>query len=96
MQAGLARTQALAGKRKEASEILRKLEALSEQRYVSPFEFAIMRFALGQTDVAFRWFNKACQDRSFELLWMRVDPRLDPIRGDKRFEAAAKQMGLGE
>ena len=95
MQAGLARTQALAGRRKEASEILRKLEALSEQRYVSPFEFAIMRFALGQMDLGFRWFNKACQDRSFELIWMRVDPRLDPIRADKRFDAAARQMSLG-
>ncbi len=95
MQAGLARTQALAGRRKEASEILRKLETLSEQRYVSPFEFAIMRFALGQMDLGFRWFNKACQDRSFELLWMRVDPRLDPIRSDKRFDAAARQMSLG-
>jgi serine/threonine-protein kinase len=94
MQAGLARTQALAGKRREALEILRKLELLSEQRYVSPFEFASMRFALGQNDLAFRSFNKACQDRSFELLWMRVDPRLDPIRSDKRFEAAAKQVRL--
>ena len=94
MQAGLARTQALAGKKKEALDTLRRLEVLAEQRYVSPFEFASMRFALGQTDLAFRWFNKACQDRSFELLWMRVDPRLDPIRSDKRFEAAVKQIGL--
>jgi len=94
MQAGLARTQALAGKRKEALEILKRLETLSEQRYVSPFEFASMRFALGQTDLAFRWFSRACQDRSFELLYMRVDPRLDAIRSDKRFAAALKQMGL--
>ena len=94
MQAGLARTQALAGRRKEALDILKKLETLAEQRYVSPFEFASMRFALGQTDLAFRWFGKACEDRSFELLYMRVDPRLDAIRGDKRFEAALRQMGL--
>ena len=94
MQAGLARTQALAGRRKEANDILRKLEILSEQRYVSPFEFASMRFAFGQTDQGFRWFEKACQDRSFELLWMRVDPRLDSVRSDKRFDAALKQMGL--
>jgi hypothetical protein len=67
---------------------------LSEQRYVSPFEFASMRFALGQADAGFRWFTKACQDRSFELLWMRVDPRLDQVREDKRFDAALKQMGL--
>ncbi len=94
MQAALARTYALAGKRKESSEILRRLEGLSEQRYISPFEFACMRFALGQTDSGFRSFMKACEDRSFELLWMRVDPRLDPIRSDWRFEAAARQMRL--
>ena len=50
MQAALARTHALSGKRKEALHILRALEVLSEQRYVSPFEFASMRFALGQAD----------------------------------------------
>lgn len=94
MQAGLARTQALAGRRKDALEILKKLETLSARRYVSPFEFASMRFALGQLDLAFRWFARACQDRSFELLWMRVDPRLDPVRRDKRFAAASAQMGL--
>jgi len=94
MQAALARTYALMGKRKEASEILRRLDSLSEQRYISPFEFACMRFALGQTDAGFRAFMKACADRSFELLWMRVDPRLDPVRSDRRFEAAVKQMGL--
>jgi TolB-like protein/Tfp pilus assembly protein PilF len=94
MQAALARTYALSGKRKEATEILRRLEDLSEQRYISPFEFACMRFALGQTDPGFKSFLKACEDRSFELLWMRVDPRLDPIRSDRRFEAAARQMRL--
>jgi serine/threonine-protein kinase len=94
MQSALARTWALCGKRKEALQILRTLEDLSEQRYISPFEFASMRFALGQADAGFRWFTKACQDRSFELLWMRVDPRLDPIRRDPRFEAALKQIGL--
>ncbi len=94
MQAALGRTHALAGKRKEALETVRRLEAVAAQRYVSPFEFASLRFALGQTDLGFRWLNKACQDRCFELLWMRVDPRLDPIRNERRFETVAKQMGL--
>jgi len=42
----------------------------------------------------FRWLNKACQDRCFELLSMRVDPRLDAVRSDLRFDEVAKQMGL--
>ena len=95
MQSALARTLALAGKRKEALEILRKLEALARHRYISPFEFASMRFALGQVDAGFRWLDQACQDRSFELLSMRVDPRLDSVRGDRRLDAIASQMGLG-
>ena len=48
LQAALGRTHALAGKRKEALETVRRLETLAAQRYVSPFEFASMRFALGQ------------------------------------------------
>jgi serine/threonine-protein kinase len=94
MQAGLARTQALAGKRKDALDTVRRLELLAKQRYVSPFEFASMRFALGQPDLGFRWFTKACADRSFELLWMRLDPRLDHVRSNKRFEGVARRMGL--
>jgi TolB-like protein/Tfp pilus assembly protein PilF len=92
MQSALARTLALAGKRKEALEIVRRLEALAKHRYISPFEFASMRFALAQIDAGFRWLNQSCQDRSFELLSMRVDPRLDMVRNDPRFNAIAKQM----
>jgi TolB-like protein/Tfp pilus assembly protein PilF len=95
MQAALARTLALAGKRREALEFVRRLEDQAERRYVSPFEFAHVRFALGQTEHGFRWLNKAGQDRCFELLSMRVDPRLDPVKSEPRFDALAKQMGLG-
>lgn len=94
MQAALARTLALAEKRREALELVRRLEDLARRRYVSPFEFAHVRFALGQIDQGFRWLTKACQDRCFELILMRVDPRLDPLKADPRFEAIARQMGL--
>jgi serine/threonine-protein kinase len=94
MQAALARTLALAEKRREALELVRRLEDLAKRRYVSPFEFVHVRFALGQVDQGFRWLTKACQDRCFELILMRVDPRLDPLKADPRFDAIARQMGL--
>jgi TolB-like protein/Flp pilus assembly protein TadD len=94
MHAGLARTLAVSNRRREALAIVRRLETLSRERYVSPFEFASMRFALGEIDAGFEWFVKAVQDRSFELLWMRVDPRLDPVRSDDRFARAIEQMKL--
>jgi TolB-like protein/Flp pilus assembly protein TadD len=94
MHAALARTYALSGKRKVALGILRKLEALAKSRYVSPFEFAVIQFALGHTDLGFNWLTKACQDRSFELLSIKVDPRFDPFKDDRRFATVAQQMGL--
>ena len=55
MQAALARALALAGKRDQSLAIIRKLEELSKQRYVSPFDFACIRFVLNQHDLGFKW-----------------------------------------
>ena len=94
LQSALARTYALSGKQKLALGILRKLEALAKSRYVSPFEFAAIRFALGQTDLGFAWLTKAVQDRAFDLIHIKVDPRFDPLRDDRRFVAVERQLGV--
>jgi len=94
MHSALARTYALSGKRKQAVGILRKLEELARTRYVSPFEFAVIEFALEQVDVGFTWLNKAAQDRAFELLTIKVDPRFDALKADHRFASVTRQMGL--
>ena len=94
MQGALARALALAGKRDQALSILRKLEELSKQRYVSPFDFACIRFVLKQEDLGFKWLNRAHRDRCFEMIALRFDPRFDVVRSDKRLETIARQMGL--
>jgi serine/threonine-protein kinase len=94
MHAALARTYALSGKRKQAMAIVHKLEDLAKSRYVSPFEFAVVQFALGRTDIGFTWLAKALEDRTFELLTSKVDPRFDGLKHDRRFAAVTRQMGL--
>jgi TolB-like protein/Tfp pilus assembly protein PilF len=94
MHGALGRTLALANKRDSAMKTLRKLETLAKERYVSPFEFASIFLALGQLDVAFKWLNKARDERVFELIAMRVDPRFDPLRDDPRFDAIVEQIGF--
>jgi serine/threonine-protein kinase len=94
MHGALGRTFALAGRRKAALEVLKKLEAFAKQRYVSPLEFAWMHFALGDDTVGFRWLTKACADRSYDLIAIKVDPRFDPYRDDARFKQLIKQLGL--
>ena len=94
MHAALGRTFALSGKRKQALDILSKLESYARQRYVSPLEFAWIQFALGETDLGFKWIAKAGEDRTFDILSIKVDPRFDPFRHDRRFVALAKQLGV--
>ena len=92
MHGALGRTFALSGKRKHALEVLKKLETYAAGRYVSPLEFAWIQFALGDLDLGFKWLTKACEDRSFDLLSIRVDPRFDALRDDPRFAALARQL----
>jgi serine/threonine-protein kinase len=94
MRAALGRTFALSGKQEEALRILRELHDLAAKRYVSPFELAAIHFALSQTDEGFQWLAKAFQDRSFELICLRVDPRWESLRGDPQFEKLFAQLGL--
>jgi len=95
MHSALARTLALSGKLDNAQSTIRTLESLSHTRYVSPFEFVIIYFALGNTGKGFSWLTKACDDRCFELLALKVDPRLEGLKHEPRFAAAARRVGLG-
>lgn len=94
MQSGLARIFAITGKTREAERIRAELLKLSVSRYVSPFEFALMSFALGETGQGFDWLTKAFQNRCFEILLLRVDPRFHPYRQDPRFQGLDRQLGL--
>jgi predicted Zn-dependent protease len=94
MQAALGRTLALAGKRREALRILHELRDLAANRYVSPFEFASLHFALGDKAQGFEWLTKAFQDRCFELICIRVDPRMAALVSEPAFQTLFTQLGL--
>lgn len=94
MHGALGRTFALSGQRQPALDVLRKLEDYARERYVSPLEFAWIHFALGDVDLGFQWLTKACDDRSFDLICLKVDPRFDPLRNDERFGPLLTRFGL--
>jgi serine/threonine-protein kinase len=93
-QAALARTLALSGKKGDAVRVVRDLHTLAEHRYVSPFELALVHFALAESDEGFGCLAKAFQDRCFELILLRVDPRWQSLRGTARFEQLLSQLNL--
>lgn len=93
MQAALARALAVVGKRDLATNALATLDELAGHRYVSPADVALVHFALGQTATGFEWLERACSERSFEMVSIKVDPKWDSLRGDDRFDAIVSRVG---
>ncbi len=89
----LARAYASSGDKTEALKILEQLKELSKQRYVSAYSFALVYLALGDKEEALRWLEKSYQDRTGnDVVYFRVEPFLDQLRGDPRFEALVEKI----
>ena len=93
--AALGRVMALAGRRTEAQEQLALLVARGRERYVSPAVLVPLLIALDQTDEVFAKLEEAYRDRRGYLAYLKVEPVLDPLRGDPRFAAMIERMRLG-
>ena len=87
---------AAAGQRDSAQKILDQLNTLSTQEYVSPFAVAQIYLGLGDRDQALLWLQKAYKARSPFMLTIVVSKIFDPVRGDLRFAALVRKLGLHE
>jgi len=85
-----------AGRTAEARKLLKELTELSKRRYVPPASVAWGYFGLGDSDQAFEWMEKACQERSNALAYLGVWPVVDPFRSDPRFRSLLRRIGLTE
>jgi DNA-binding SARP family transcriptional activator/Flp pilus assembly protein TadD len=86
---------ALAGARDEARDILRRMRRIAESRQVAAYEIAVIHAALGEPDQAFDWLDRAYEERSAWLPYLRVEPRLDPLRHDERFTSLVAAVTSG-
>jgi TolB-like protein/Tfp pilus assembly protein PilF len=89
----LAHAYASSGNKTEPLKILDQLKELSKERYVAAYSFAIVYLGLGGKEEALRWLEKSYQNREgYEITSIRVDPFLDPLRGDPRFEVLVQKV----
>jgi TolB-like protein len=86
------RAAALAGYREKARAGLESLKAIARERYVSSYEVALIHAALEETEKAFDSLEKAYEERSAWLAYIRVEPRLDNLRADPRFSALLQRV----
>jgi hypothetical protein len=77
-----------------ARSTLEGLNELARDEYVSPIEFARFHAQLNEKDEAFRWLEKAFQERSTQIVFLKVVKDWDNLRSDPRFADLVKRIGL--
>ncbi len=89
----LGQAYARAGHREEAQEILARLSEEAKSRYVHAYSFALMFLALGDKERAIDEMERAYRERAGQDVFLiEVDPLLDDLRGNPRFEALVQKV----
>jgi tetratricopeptide (TPR) repeat protein len=92
--ASLGRGYALSGEKAKAQHVLEELKKRSAEIHITPYNVASIYSALGDKDAAIAELEKAYQDRSFYMTWLGIDPQLDNLRSDPRFQDLQLRVGL--
>lgn len=92
--ASLGHAYGLAGRSGEALKILLELQERAKRSYVSSYQIALVYLGLRRNDEAMKQLENAYQERSTLLAYLKMDPRLDPLRSDPRFEDLLRRIGL--
>jgi TolB-like protein/Tfp pilus assembly protein PilF/predicted Ser/Thr protein kinase len=90
----LAYTYALAGNKNAAQKVFDDLRKVSNRRYVSSVSVALIHTGLGEKDKAFEALQRAYQEHDFPLVFLKVAPWFESLRGDSRFRDLLRRMSL--
>jgi len=92
--AALAHAYAITGKKNEALDLLNQLIKQSKERFVSAYDIAAIHVGLGNANQAFEWLNRAYEERSGFLPYIKCDRRFDPLHSDPRYQKLLQRIGL--
>jgi tetratricopeptide (TPR) repeat protein len=94
VEADMAVAHCAIGNRKEALKILEKLQRQSNHQYVTPYPMARAYLELGQKKEALAWLQKGLEVDDGDMMQLYVDPALDPLRFDQRFQDLLRRMNF--
>ncbi len=94
MHAELGHAYALWGKEAEARQILHGLERTREERYVPAYSFAQIYAGLDDREQALLWLERANEERSTRMMFVKVDPAFDALQSDPKFQDLLRRAKL--
>ncbi|MFY9558721.1 MAG: tetratricopeptide repeat protein [Terriglobales bacterium] len=90
----LAHLYAVTGKGEKARELLNEFKNPPRGEFASPYDIASIYAGLGDKDTALQWLLRADKERATMMPFVGIDPLLNPLRGDPRFENLLRQVGV--
>jgi TolB-like protein/Tfp pilus assembly protein PilF len=93
----LACAYAAGGRAQDARRLLAELVDRGKSEFIDPYFYAMITAHLHDRDGTVRWLEKAYEDRSTQIVWIKAEPKFDPVRDDKRFGefGEADEVGVG-
>lgn len=91
----LGNVEARAGQTAAARHMIAQLETDVRREGVGRYEIALIYAGLGDKDQAFHWLEEAWRAHEVGMVYLRVDPCLDPLRSDPRLADLMQRVGLG-
>jgi TolB-like protein/Flp pilus assembly protein TadD len=82
------------GREAEAREMISELQKHVQNTGVGIYEIALVYAGLGEKDEAFAWLEKSFAARDKGLTCLKIDPCLDPLRSDSRFQDLVRRVGF--
>ncbi|HEU0178372.1 MAG TPA: protein kinase [Blastocatellia bacterium] len=87
---------ASAGQQDNAQQILNTINGLKGESHTSPYLIAAIYGALNDREQAFLWLEKAYDEHSDILVYLKVDPILENLRADPKFRNLIQRVRLPE
>jgi tetratricopeptide (TPR) repeat protein len=92
--AAIGNVYGVSGEKERAQNVVDALQTLSTKKFVTSYGMALVYMGLEEKEQVYAWLNKAYEERSNWLVWLKTDPRFNSIRSEKQFEELVNKVGL--
>ena len=84
------------GRRSEADAVIKELQTRYDAKQADGRDLAVLYAGLDDKDKAFEWLQKAFENRSVFLVFLRLEPLMESLRSDARWNELEKRVGISQ